>query len=120
MTKEQLSSLPDDVRIPAELLLERLKEISLPVHDILLPEEGGIIFVFEGVTPANIVMTADVEIESDGTTSASIIPYYSPSGREDDFTVFQSEETPIELWEIEEPPPFEETLSIIKDRLRIQ
>ena len=120
MTKEQLSSLPDDVRIPAELLLERVKEISLPVRDILLPDEGGITFVFEGVTPANIVMTADVEIEPDGTTSASIIPYYSPTGNEDDFTVFQSEETPIELWEIEEPPPFEETLAIIKDRLRIQ
>ena len=113
MTQEQLSTLPDEARIPTELLIERLQSIpSLKIINSGLSESGGIAFFFENMK-GDLRMTADIEIEADGTVTASVIPYVNT---DDGYDVFQSETEPIELWDVEEPPPFEETIRIISDR----
>ena len=75
MTKEHLAQLPDDVRIPTEILLERLKELSFPPQSAAISPEGGIAFFFEQVKEPDLKLTADIEIHSDGTISASVIPF---------------------------------------------
>ena len=113
MTKEQLSTLTDDVRIPTELLLERLVELKFPPNSAALSEDSGIAFFFESLN-RGLRITADIEIHGDGSVSASIIPYISgPDG----YDIYQSEEDPLELWDVEEPPPFEETIRYIGERL---
>ena len=42
MTKAQLTSLPDDTRIPAEILLDRLREMKLTPKSTLADENGGV------------------------------------------------------------------------------
>lgn len=113
LNKEQLTQLSDTVRIPTELLLDRLELIpGFKIIASALSEEGGIAFFFEE-QKNDLKMTADIEIHSDGTASASVIPYIKLSDGHD---VYQSEEEPIELWDIEEPPPFEETIRHIHER----
>ena len=113
MTKEQLSALTDDVRIPTELLFEKLLEVTLSPKSTAVSEDGGIAFFFEHDT-RGLRMTADIEIHGDGSISASIIPYLLGH---DGYDVYQSEEDPLELWDVEEPPPFDETIRYICDRL---
>jgi hypothetical protein len=116
MTKEQIAQLPDDVRIPTELLLDRLDSIpSLKIINSALSEDGGIAFYFEE-EKGELKMTADIEIDSDGTITASVIPYINLG---DGYDVFQSEDEPIELWDVEEPPPFDETIRHIHERFNI-
>lgn len=113
MTKEQLSELNDDVRIPTELLLERLEEIDLIPNTTAISEEGGVAFLFESIT-RGLKITADIEIHCDGTISASVIPYFlGPDG----YDTYQSEQDPLELWDVEEPPPFDETIRYICEKL---
>lgn len=113
MTKSQFSAFPDDVRIPAEVLLDLLAEINLMPDSSALSPEGGIAFFFQRDKGA-LLMTADIEIHANGDVSASVIPYMTaPDGHD----VFESEEEPIDLWEIEEPPPFHESLLRIQERL---
>lgn len=115
MTKAQLTSLPDDTRIPAELLLDRLREMKLAPKSTLADENGGVVFFFESQVD-DVTMTADIEIEPSGTVSASIIPYVpGPDGLE----IFQNLNEPVDLWEIEEPPPYEESLLRIVGRLQL-
>lgn len=113
MTKEQLSSLSDTVRIPAELLIQRLLSTpTLSVKSTALSEEGGIAFFFEEEKDG-LKITADIEIHPEGEVSASVIPFIQgPDG----WDVFQSEDEPIDLWDVEEEPPFEETISLICQR----
>ena len=113
MTKEQLSTLNDDVRIPVELLFERLKEINYLPKSTAISEDGGIAFFFEEDT-RGLKVTADIEIHGDGAISASVIPYLLGPECHD---VYQSEEDPLELWDVEEPPPFDETIRYICKRL---
>lgn len=114
MNKEQLSNLSDDVRIPTEILLSHLRSItSLPINNTAVSEDGGIAFLFSADRSDGLRMTADIEIYGDGTVSASVIPYAAGA---DGLDVFQSEDEPIELWDIEEEPPFEETIRHIHER----
>ena len=113
MTKEQLTKLDDIVRIPAEEFRQHLIETAFLPKEILAGDDGGIVFLFEN-THDGIVFTADVEIEANGTVSASVIPYTStPEGLE----LYCSEFEPVDVWEVEEEPPFEETLLRIRTRL---
>ncbi len=115
MTKEQLSTLSDEVRIPTELLLDNLRSIKdLPIINAALSDSGGVAFFFRNQREDGLVLTADIEIDGDGSVTASIIPY--ADGNEG-LDVFQSEAEPIELWDIEEEPPFDETVRRIKERL---
>jgi hypothetical protein len=115
MNKEQLSQLSDDVRIPTEILLERLKTLTdLPVRKTATSDEGGVAFFFSEPREDGLLLTADIEIYADGSISASVIPYLMTN---EGLDVFQSEEEPIELWDIEEEPPFEETIRHISERL---
>lgn len=118
MTKEQLSNLSDDVRIPTEILLERLRTItSLPIRKAAISEDNGIAFFFSEALPSGLTMTADIEIHSDGTISASVIPYtLTPEGLD----VYNAEAEPVELWDIEEEPPFEETIRHIHERMGLE
>lgn len=114
--KDQIAKLSDDVRIPTELLLDRLEAIqSLKIINSALSEDGGIAFYFES-EKGGLKMTADIEIDGDGTITASVIPYINQG---DGYDVFQSEEEPIELWDVEEPPPFDETIRHIHERFDI-
>lgn len=117
MTKEQLSNLSDDVRIPTELLLERLLDLGdlLPIRKTAISEDGGIAFFFSETRADGLTLTADIEIYADGTVSASVIPY---STEAEGLDVFQSSAEPVELWDIEEEPPFEETIRYIQERLK--
>ena len=113
MTKEQLSNLSDDVRIPTEILLDRVKGFET-YRKVAVSEEGGIAFFFSDERIDGLTITADIEIYADGTVSASVIPYRAgPDGLE----LFQSEDEPIELWDVEEEPPYEESIRLIHDRL---
>ncbi len=112
VTKEQLQQLVDDVRIPAEILLERLGELDLAPKTAAVGDDGSLALFFEK-TISDVHLTADIEIEPNGTVSASIIPYIpGPDGLD----IYQDPDEPIDLWEVEEPPPFEETLAIIRAR----
>ena len=114
MTKEQLTQLTDDVRIPTEILLEKLRSsTTLPIQKTAATPDGGIAFFFSRKRDDEITMTADIEIYPDGSASASVIPYVTTNEGQD---VFQSEFEPIELWDIEEEPPFDETLRHIHER----
>jgi hypothetical protein len=113
MTKDQIALLPDDVRLPAELLFERLKEINLLPASVATDGADGLALFFEREV-GGLKLTADIEIESDGTVSASVIPYIlGPDG----YDIFQDAAEPVDLWEIEEEPPFEESLTRIQSRL---
>ena len=116
MSQEQFSSLSDDVRIPAELLTQRLEfSLSLKPKGRAISDDGGIAFFFEA-EKEGLKMTADIEIYADGSVSASVIPYiHTPEG----WDIYQSEEEPIELWDVEEEPPFEETIALIHQRFGI-
>jgi len=114
MTKEQLAQLTDDVRIPTELLLERLKELALSPQSAAISPDGGIAFFFETVKEPDLKLTADIEIYADGTISASVIPFiHTPDG----YDTYVDESEPIDLWDVEEPPPFDETIRLIQNRL---
>jgi hypothetical protein len=115
ITKDQLAQLADDVRLPAELLFERLKELKFPPASVAANGAEGLAVFFEREV-GGLVMTADIEIESDGTISASIIPYLrGPDGLD----LFQDPTEPIDIWEVEEEPPFEESLTRIRERLNL-
>ena len=115
MTKDQLSSLPDEIRLPAEVLFDHLRTTALKPAATAVSDEGSLAFFFESETDG-IKVTADIELFPDGTATASVIPYVKTDAGWD---TFQSPDEPVELWEIEEPPPFEETISLILTRLRI-
>jgi len=118
MTKEQLSLLPDEIRISVEILLERLKDFPLlPIRKTATSEDGGIAFFFSTPRPDGITITADIEIYGDGTVSASVIPSSDLSGELD---VYETEEEPVELWDVEEEPPYEETIRYICTRMGIE
>lgn len=117
MTKEQLSQLSDEVRIPTELFLDHLKRCGLKVSSMAQSPEGGIAFFFEN-TVDDLLMTADIEIHADGEVSASIIPYQdTPSGH----VVYPGtlHEPLIDLIEVQEEPPYEEVLNRIISRLSL-
>lgn len=117
MTKEQLSQLVDEVRIPTEILLERLTELSMIPHDAAISDSGGIAFLFEA-TKGNLTMTADIEIDHDGTVTASVIPYVkTPAGLDVYVNKADPDDNPIQVWEVEEPPPFDETILLIRQLL---
>lgn len=114
MTKEQLSQLADDVRIPTEVLLDRLRSVpQLPLIKTAISEDDGIAFFFSHPRPDGITITADIEIDADGTVTASVIPYQLLAEGND---VYQSEEEPIELWDVEEEPPYDGTIDHILER----
>jgi len=115
MTKEQLSNLSDIVRLPLEVLLSQLPETKLHLKTAAVSTDGGVALFFEA-EKAGLLMTADIEIHEDGAVSASVIPYVEQS---DGHHIFESESEPIDLWEVEEAPPFEETLNRIQIRLGI-
>ncbi len=113
MTKEELTSLSDIVRIPLEVLLEQLPATKLRVKTSAISPDGGIALFFEA-QKSGLLMTADIEIHEDGAVSASVIPYVEQS---DGHHLFEDDQEPIDLWEVEEEPPFEETLNRIQTRL---
>lgn len=115
MTKDQLANLPDDVRLPAEVLYDHLRGTPLRPTSVALSDEGSVAFFFEHETDG-IKMTADIELFPDGSATASVIPYVKT---DEGWDTYQSPTEPIELWEIEEPPPFDESISLILARLRI-
>lgn len=115
MTKDQLSNLPDDVRLPAEVLFDHLRGTPLRPLSVALSDEGSVAFFFEHEADG-IKITADIELFPDGTATASVIPYVKT---DEGWDTFQSQAEPIDLWEIEEPPPFEETIALILGRFRI-
>ena len=116
MTKDQLTSLPDDVRLPAEVLFDHLRETSLKPLTVALSDEGSVAFFFETTAADGIKITADIELFPDGSATASVIPYTLTA---EGWDTYHSPDEPVELWEIEEPPPFEETIAIILARFRI-
>ena len=115
MNKEQLSGLSDDVRIPTEELRQYLKDTQFLPKTLALSEDGGIAFFWEE-EKNGLVMTADLEIYFDGTASASVIPYRKTN---EGHITSETEEEPIELWDIEEAPPYEESLRMIQFRLGV-
>ena len=110
MNKEQISNLSDDVRIPLEELRQYLKDINFLPATIALSPEGGIALFWEA-EKGEFKMTADIEIYPDGTASASVIPYVLT---ETGHVSAETEENPIEMWDIEEPPPYEESIKMIQ------
>ena len=115
MTKDQLSSLPDDVRLPAEVLFDHLRGTALKPLTVALSDEGSVAFFFESEIDG-IKITADIELFPDGIATASVIPYVKT---DEGWDTYNSPDEPVELWEIEEPPPFEETIAIILARFGI-
>lgn len=115
MNKEHLAKLSDDVRIPAEEIFQYLKDIAFPPKTIALSDGGGIALFWEAEKD-DLLLTADIEIYHDGTVSASVIPYQSTK---DGHVTAETEDEPIELWDIEEPPPYEESIRLIQSRLGI-
>lgn len=116
MTKDQLSNLPDDVRLPAEVLFDHLRGTLLRPVSVALSDEGSVAFFFETAPEDGIKLTADIELFPDSTATASVIPYIIT---DEGWDTYQSQDEPIELWEIEEPPPFEETISLILSRFKL-
>tara|TARA_R110000868_G_scaffold68695_2_gene203119 strand:+ start:3016 stop:3408 length:393 start_codon:yes stop_codon:yes gene_type:complete len=116
MTKEQLSKLPDVARIPAELLFEHLKSSHFMPDNVFLTPEDGIVLLFSRIRE-NLTITADIEIDSAGTVTASIIPY---ANNTTGMMILEDPELlklfPIDYWDIEEEPPFEESLHHIRQR----
>lgn len=117
MTKEQLSQLPDDVRISAELVLEHLKTINFPPQTMAVNEDGGLAIFFQ-TDYDGLVVTADLEIDKNGEITASVIPYVTgPEGHSVLSDTERLKKHPIDLWDVNEPPPFEESFRHIRFRL---
>ncbi len=116
MNHQELLSLPDIVRLPYEVLRDRLTELKFPPAGIALSPDGGLGVFFEA-PKGDLKITADIEIDPDGSVTASVIPYtLGPDGHD----VYNGQDEPIDLWDVEEEPPFEETLVHIRFRLGIE
>jgi hypothetical protein len=76
MTKDQLSQLPDELRIPAEVLFDHLRTTPLRPVTIALSDENSVAFFFERETEPDLKITADIELFPDGIATASIIPFF--------------------------------------------
>lgn len=113
MSNTSLLALDDSIRIPAELLLAHLKELKLTPTQCRVSPEGSLMFLFETEKSNGVVLTADIEIEEGSVASASIIPY---KRSEDGLEYLPDEAEPLDLWEIEEEPPYLETVQRIVDR----
>lgn len=116
MTKQQLSTLPDDVRIPAEIVFDHLKWIHFLPQNVIMTQENGIVLLFSRERDG-LTITADIEIGPDGSVTGSVIPLInSPEGAK----ILEDPELlkkfPIDYWDIEEAPPFEESLWHIRQR----
>ena len=116
MTKQQLSRLSDDVRIPAEIVFDYLRRLNFLPENVILPEVGGIVLFFTR-DRGDITITADVEIDENGTVTGSVIPMLNTP---DGLKVVEDPDLlakfPIDYWDIEEVPPYEESFWHIRQR----
>ena len=118
MTREQLSGLSDDVRIPAEIVFEYLKSLNFFPHNVIITgiDRSGIVLLFTR-DRGDITITADVEIDENGTVTGSVIPMLNTP---DGLKVVEDPDLlakfPIDYWDIEEVPPYEESFWHIRQR----
>ena len=102
--------LPDNIRSQGGVLLDYLVDNNLSPKRIVASNEG-LVFFFR-TTVGDLEITADIEFDSSGTISASVIPLK-------DGDVYTDTENILDLWEVEEPAPFESTVALIKERLQL-
>jgi len=118
MTKQQLSSLPDDVRIPAEIVFDYLRRLNFFPGNVIFTglDRSGIVLFFTR-DQGDITITADVEIDENGTVTGSVIPMLNTP---DGLKVVEDPDLlakfPIDYWDIEEVPPYEESFWHIRQR----
>jgi len=118
MTKQQLSSLPDDVRIPAEIVFDYLRRLNFLPENVIITglDRSGIVLLFTR-DRGDITITADVEIDKNGTVTGSVIPMVNTP---DGLKVVEDPDLlakfPIDYWDIEEVPPYEESFWHIRQR----
>ena len=117
MNKEELQKVDDAIRAQGETLREHLKEVGLEPKEIMVTEEGGLVFLFENPNYPGLHLTADIEFDPNGEITASVIPYKDSGAG---LVVYSDPDEPVDLWDVEEEAPFQESVAIIKQRLTVK